>query len=194
MLALSGCGGGGERQDADEPTGEFKVEVVRAEFPERHKLAKRSEMEIAVRNVDTRTIPNVAVTVKSFDERGQGAGGSQGKSGPDLADPNRPVFVVNRIPKGGETAYVNTYALGPLEPGATRVFRWNVTAVVARPSFKIDWEVSAGLDGKAKAVLASGGRPSGQFRGRIIGEAPDARIGRDGETIVKTRARGGEGG
>ena len=32
-------------------------------------------------------------------------------------------------PKGGETAYVDTWALGPLSPGQERTFRWGVTAV-----------------------------------------------------------------
>jgi hypothetical protein len=101
-LVVAGCGGGGTRQDADEPSGTFKVQVVDAKFPGKQSLAKRSRMEITVKNVDTRTIPNVAVTVKSFD---------QTKNDPTLADPRRPQFVVNTGPAGGDTAYVGTSAL-----------------------------------------------------------------------------------
>src|SRR6267378_2955746 len=64
-LAVAGCGGG-PRQDANEPSGNYKVQVVEAKFPDKQSLATRSTMTITVKNVDTKTIPNVAVTVKSF--------------------------------------------------------------------------------------------------------------------------------
>jgi hypothetical protein len=173
-LLVAGCGGG-ERQDEDEAAGTYKVEVLKASFPDGQKLAKRSTMEITVRNADSKEIPNVAVTVKSFQRKSQQ---------PDLADPSRPVFIVNRGPRGGDTAYVDTYALGSLRPGQTRSFTWSVTAVKAGP-YKLDWRVAAGLDGKAKAELAAGGVPRGTFRGRISSEAPDARVADDGETVVE---------
>src|SRR3954469_11948782 len=42
-LLLSACGA--QRQDANEPSGKFKVQVVKASFPDNQKLAKRSVME-----------------------------------------------------------------------------------------------------------------------------------------------------
>jgi len=187
-IALASCGGG-ERQDANEPEGKFKVSVVSAAFPEDQKLAKRSELEIVVRNNEAkRVVPNIAVTVKGFDER---------RKNKALADPNRPVFVINGVPKeigtfpeskeaapeGGETAYVGTWALGPLKPGEKKTFRWNVTAVRAG-DFEVSYEVAAGLDGKAKAVGQGGKPPNGSFAGEISDEAPDSRIADDGETII----------
>lgn len=187
-LALASCGGG-ERQDANEPEGKFRVSVVSDKFPEKQKLAKRSTLEIKVRNEEAkRTVPNIAVTVKGFDER---------RKDPDLADPKRPVFVINGVPKeiggfpeskdaapeGGETAYVGTWALGPLKPGQTKTFRWSVSAVRAGP-YELTYEVAAGLDGKAKAVAPSGGIPKGQFAGNISNAAPDSRIADDGKSIV----------
>jgi len=188
VLALASCGGG-ERQDANEPEGKFEVAVVRAGFPEKQKLAKRSELEIVVRNESRRTVPNIAVTVKGFDER---------RKNTALADPNRPVFVINGVPKeigtfpeskeaapeGGETAYVGTWALGPLEPGERKAFRWNVTAVRAGP-FDITYEVAAGLDGRAKAVGAGGKALEGRFVGTISDKAPDTRIADDGRTVIE---------
>jgi hypothetical protein len=188
LLAVAGCGGG-ERQDENEPEGNFPVEVVRATFPERQKLAKSSDLVVTVRNAGNDTIPNIAVTVNGFDKR---------KKDPDLADPSRPVFAVNGVqvkiagfpeakdasPRGCDTAYVNTWACGPLKPNEQRTFRWSVTAVQAG-DFKIDWRVAAGLDGKAKAVAAGGGpAPRGQFAGTISDAAPDVRVGDDGKTIV----------
>jgi hypothetical protein len=188
LLALAGCGGG-ERQDENEPEGDFPVEVVRATFPEKQKLAKSSDMVVTVRNAGDDTIPNIAVTVTGFDRR---------KSDPDLADPSRPVFALNGVqvkiagfpeakdasPRGCDTAYVNTWACGPLKPNDQRTFRWSVTAVKAG-DFKVDWRVAAGLDGKAKAVAAGGGpAPRGQFAGTISDAAPDVRVADDGKTIV----------
>ena len=175
-LLVTGCGGGGPRQDANEPSGNFKVQVVQARFPDKQSLAKRSFMTIAVKNVDTKTIPNVAVTVKSFDER---------KNNPALADPTRPKFIVNRGPAGGDTAYVGTSALGPLKPGETKTFRWDVTAVVAGP-YTVRYAVAAGLNGKAKAVLAGGGTPTGSFSGNVSSKAPQSHVADDGKTVVNS--------
>ena len=188
LIAVAGCGGG-ERQDENEPEGNFPVEVVRATFPEQQKLAKSSDMTVTVRNAGRDTIPNIAVTVNGFDRR---------KNDPDLADPSRPVFAINGVqveiagfpeakdasPRGCDTAYVNTWACGPLRPNEQKTFRWSVTAVQAG-DYKINWRVAAGLDGKAKAVAAGGGpAPRGQFSGTISDEAPDVRVADDGKTIV----------
>lgn len=187
-LVASGCGGGGDRQDKDEPKGNFEVEVVRATFPDKQKLARRSELEIVLRNADRRRVPNIAVTVKGFEKR---------KNDPDLADPSRPQFVINgrfedfggirdaeeRAPEGGTTAYVSTWALGPLRPGETKTFKWDVTAVTAGP-YKISYEVAAGLDGKARAVDDTGQMPRGEFAGTVDAKAPKARIASDGKTVV----------
>ena len=189
VIALAGCGGA-ERQDEDEPEGRFAVEVVRASFPEDQKLAKSSNLVITVRNAGRKTIPNIAVTVDGFDVR---------KEDPELADPERPQFVINGMsrdiggfpeakeaaPLGCDTAYVNTWACGPLRAGREKTFRWSVTAVEAG-DFDIRWRVAAGLDGKAKAVGAGGGEaPRGSFTGTVSDEAPDARIGDDGHTVIE---------
>jgi hypothetical protein len=188
LLAVAGCGGG-DRQDENEPEGNFPVEVVRATFPEKQKLAKSSDMIVTLRNAGQDTIPNIAVTVNGFDRR---------KKDPDLADPSRPVFAINGVqveiaglpeakdasPRGCDTAYVNTWACGPLRPSQEKTFRWSVTAVQAG-DFNINWRVAAGLDGKAKAVAAGGGpAPRGQFSGTISDKAPDVRVADDGKTIV----------
>ena len=58
---LPGCGGG-ERQDEDEPEGEFPVEIVGAEFPAKQRLAQTSDLTLSVANVGDETIPDLAVT------------------------------------------------------------------------------------------------------------------------------------
>jgi hypothetical protein len=188
LVALAGCGGG-ERQDKNEASGNFPVEVVKASFPETQKLAKSSDLVVTVRNAGRETIPNIGLTIDGFDER---------KNNPDLADPHRPVFAINGVqvkiagfpeskdasPRGCDTAYVNTWACGPLRPDQMKTFRWSVTAVRAG-DYKIKWRVNAGLDGKAKAVTAGGGpQPTGVFAGTISNKAPTVRVADDGHTIV----------
>jgi hypothetical protein len=188
LVAAAGCGGG-ERQDEDEPEGEFALDVVSAEFPEKQKLAQSSDLVITVRNAGDEAVPNVAITLNGLDYR---------STEPGLSDPERPQFAVNGIPReiggfpeakdatpeGCDTAYVNTWACGRLRPGAERSFVWSVTAVKAGP-YDISWRVAAGLDGKAKATGPDGGEaPSGSFTGTVSDRAPDVRIADDGETVV----------
>ena len=210
---LTACGGGSnKRQDEDEKAGEYKVEIVRATFPAAQKLAKRSVMEIQVRNAGEDTIPNINVSVDDFYYREDLRPGDE-ETG--LADPERPIFVIDTLPTrpGGprrdterldplerSSAYVDTYPLGELKEDATATFRWEVTAVKAGP-FCIAWKVAAGLDGKAEAIVQpeqpekrcrnnqivdgeTTEEPTGAFAGVISDEAPDARIADDGETVV----------
>src|SRR3954454_15842460 len=48
-VGLAACGGG-ERQDAHEPDGSFRLQVVDASFPVRQSIADRSRLVIRVRN------------------------------------------------------------------------------------------------------------------------------------------------
>jgi hypothetical protein len=177
------------RQDKGEPDANFRVSA-HASFPGKQKLAKKSELRVTVRNEENRkVIPNIAVTVRGFDHKIKQA---------DVADPNRPTFVINGHPaqiggfpetqeagpKGGETAYVGTWALGPLRPGKTKTFKWSVTAVYAG-KYDVTYRVAAGLNGKAKAVAVSGGPVAGSFKGTVSGAAPASRIADDGKTVIQ---------
>jgi len=187
VAGLVGCGGS-DRQDANETEASYDVEVVRADFPIKQRLAKKSELEITVRNDDTETIPDIAVTVNGFYRK---------SDDPDLADPNRPVFILDGDPRefggypdvkvagpaGGSTALVSTWALGELKPGKEKTFRWKVTPVKAGP-FKVTYAVAAGLQGKAKAVGTGGAQPRGEFAGTISSRPPASRIAADGVTVV----------
>lgn len=187
----TGCGGG-ERQDANEEEASYEVSVVGASFPERQRLAQTSRLEISVRNEDGETIPDLAVTVDGFYRR---------LADRELSDPNRPVFVVDGVPveigghpdvklaapEGGQTALVNTWALGELEPGEERTFEWTVTAVEPGP-FEVSYVVNAGLHGNAEAVDAvTGDVPHGSFQGTITSKPPASRIAADGVTVVNPR-------
>lgn len=173
-LLVSGCGGGGERQDEDEPRGEWKV-GIEASFPEQQRLAEQVALRLKVRNTDSRAIPNVAVTVDGFSRRSEQ---------PGLADPGRPVWIIDDGPRGGVTAYTNTWALGRVPAGGTKEFVWRVTPVKAG-RFEVKYRVAAGLDGKAKAVAEGGERPSGSFTVNVEREPDDARVDPDSGNVLR---------
>ena len=180
-VALPGCGGG-ERQDANEARGSYKVDIVEASFPTGQSLSERTTMRIRVRNGGKRTVPDVAMTVKTRPKQPGGAPAAFGQAVDDsrLADPQRPIWIVDAIPEGGTTAYTNTWALGRLAPGQSKTFSWTVTPVEAG-RYAIDYEVAPGLDGKAR--LASGSRGKGTFRVTIDDDPAAARVGDDGEVL-----------
>ena len=189
LAVLAGCGGGGPNsQDANELEGDYTVEVVRASFPTEQRLAERSQLEIAVRNAGDKTVPNVAVTVEPGGTPASGAAAFE-ETSPDrrLANPSRPVWILDAGPRGGITAYTNTWALGPLRPGQSRTFVWRVTAV--KPgSHTVKYTVAAGLDGKAKARLPDGdGPPTGEIQVNISREPADGRLGPGDQPVVSPR-------
>jgi len=175
-LAVSGCGG--TRVDANETKGHFDVEILHATFPTKQSIARPATLSIAVRNSSGKQIRNLAVTVDSF---------NYVSTAPELSANKRPVWAIERgpgrtakppvqsvevsTPGSGQTAYVNTWALGPLASGATRTFSWLVVPVKAG-THTVRFAVAAGLSGKARAQLSSGGSAAGHFDVDIAGKPP----------------------
>jgi hypothetical protein len=173
-LTLGACGG--KEQDANEPSGTFDVSVVRSTFPAKQHLSQAERMVIAVKNTGDKTVPNVAVTVDSFAAKSEQ---------PELADPSRAVWIVDQSPAGGDSAYVNTWALGRLTPGQTRRFVWRVTAV--KPgTHTIKWRVAAGLNGKALARAGGDRTPQGQFTVDVADTPSQSRVNPETGEIVRS--------
>jgi hypothetical protein len=200
MLAVTGCGGGGKQQDAKEKSGTYPVRVLSAKFPGDQRLAKDSTMEIQVENAGQKTIPLISVTVKCKAGLGSSFSTAIPEESGDQSDPERPQFVVNKIPTATgrqnppldpaplerSSAFVDTYPLGPLAAGRKATFRWDVTAVRAG-KYRLCWRVNAGLYGKAKAVAEQGGPPlKGEFAGSVSHKAPKASVGDDGVTVIES--------
>jgi hypothetical protein len=180
VLTVAGCGS--ERQDADEPEGEFTLEVVEASFPERQTTAQRATMRLSVRNTDDRELPNLSVTIDTEGTDGAGTADAFAVAAPDprLADDDKPVWIVDRGPEGGSTAHTRTWAVGPVFPGQTVDLEWRLTAV--RPgSYTVSYEVSPGLDGNA--VPANGQRTTGSFEVEISDDPVPARVNSEGEVV-----------
>jgi hypothetical protein len=180
-VLVAGCGSG-PRQDADEPSGSYKLEVAAAKFPASQSIAQDSRMIVTVRNDDTKAAPNVAVTVETDPSKaGQGTVAfGQRVDDSRLSDNERPVWVVNEGPPGGDSAATNTWALGRLAPGETRTFTWKVTAVEPG-SYTLRYRISPGLAGKAK--LAEGGRTDGLFKVTIDDKPVPARVNDKGQVV-----------
>jgi len=159
-LALVSACGGGERQDAGEDPATYPVEVVRASFPDRQRLAERSELRIAVRNVGERTIPNLAVTIATPEGGTETEAFGRLADEADLSSRSRPVWIVDEGP--GETAYANTWALGPLRPNRTATFAWRLAAVRAG-RYALTWQLAGSLTGGARLRREDGRVPRGRF-------------------------------
>jgi hypothetical protein len=187
VLLPAGCGGS-TRQDANEPKGSYKLEVAGAKFPASQSIAQSTTMSIRVRNADTKAAPNVAVTVETkAAEPGQGTSAfGQRVDDARLSDPERPIWIVDDGPAGGDSAATNTWALGRLKAGETKEFRWKVTAVEPG-TYTIRYRISPGLNGRAR--LASGGRTDGSFKVNIDDKPVPARVDGNGN-VVRGEERG----
>jgi hypothetical protein len=173
VLGIAACGGDA-RQDAAERSGTYRVAIVRSSFPARQRLAAPARLVVVVRNIGRRTVPDVAVTVDSFSERSERA---------DLADAQRPVWVIDRPPPGSTTAYTNTWALGPMRAGERKRFVWRVTPVRAG-THRLRYRIAAGLTGRAKAVLVGNRVPEREVTVRISSRPAPARVDPETGAVV----------
>ena len=210
VTAGLGACGSGARQDANEPNGIFHVSVT-SSFPGSQPLAQASSLVISVRNTDTKTIPDVAVTIcnvtcgYSKQDLASGYGTSVEAFAEkinyptgQLASDSRPVWIVDQAPNpngcqyscqqggpgGAVTAYANTWALGSLKPNQTATFDWKVTAVKSGMHI-VAWQVAAGLNGKAKARTSTNAPSQGTFKVKIAQAPAQAYVNNNGQ-IVRT--------
>lgn len=180
-LLAAGCGTA--RQDAQEPQGSYPMRVLKVSFPAKQTIARPARLELELENAGSHTVPNAAVTVDSF---------YYTEHFPQLAANKRPTWVIEAgpgkvptsfvesqavsPPGGGQTNYVSTWALGPLPPGHMQTFSWQVLPVKAGVH-TMHYAVAAGLAGKAKATLASGGGPvRGQLTASIAALPPTRHV------------------
>ncbi len=188
-LAPVGCGGEDQTSpDSREKSGSFQVELTRASFPARQRVAGTADLVLAVRNTGGETIPQLAVTL--WTGRADAAGSKpQGSFNvrvderdrasttspvwiptpgyPKLLAPGKTLQDLGAAPSaGGVAAQIDTYVLGALPAGKSKTIVWRVTPIRAG-SYTVRYAVAAGLRGEAKAVAAGGEPVGGAFRVRI---------------------------
>ncbi len=205
---LAACGGG-QRQDAQEPSGKFHVQIVSASFPASQRLSEHTHLRLVVHNISGKTLPDVAVTICNVTcaypappgEGTSAAAFAENLQMQGLAHPSRPVWVLDNPPGpcksgcaansssggggpgGAVTAYSNTWALGALPAGHTASFDFGVTAV--KPGHHVvAWEVAAGLNGKAKAVLSNGSLPHGTFTVNVSNAPAQTYVNNNGQIVT----------
>jgi hypothetical protein len=162
LLAIAGCGGGGESRSDSTAGARGTVAIERVAFPARQRIAQKSVFALTVRNAGDRTIGDLTVTLRGF----------SAYEGPQA--PGRPRWLVDEPPPGSALAAGNAYATGPLGPGKRRTLRWRVTAVLPG-THKLGYEV-------ASARLAGGRRARGTVSVRVIERPPFSRVNpRSGE-------------
>ncbi len=178
-LAAAGCGG--ERQDAGAPSGRFDLEVTRASFPAEQRISEAATLRLEVANRGDRAVPDLAVTVETAPAADGDAPVAFGQrdADPTLAAGDRPVWIVDEGPAGGDSAYANTWAVGPVGRGQSRTVEWRLTAV--KPGrYTIAWRLAPALEGD---VELAGDRTRGEFAVTITDEPVPARVNGDGEVV-----------
>ena len=202
VVLLPACGGSeSERQDASEPAGEYPVEVTKAKFPTRQRLAEQSDLELAIENIGDEQIPDLAVTI-CLDSCEADGPFSLRSDQSGLANPNRPVWILEEdYPKltapsisakeldkeptaGAEAAQTNTFSFGAVAPGDEVSAVWRVTPVQGG-TYTVNYEIAAGLTGKAKAITADGSSAEGSFVVTISTKPPKATVEPDGSIKIE---------
>lgn len=208
---VAGCGGG-QRQDATEPTGQFPVQVTKATFANHQKLAETDYLVLSIKNAGSQTIPDLAVTINTVAEGtpnlkspAYSTGSGQGSfnirvNEPNLANPFRPVWILEEhypkliTPKyplskieqaptaGAAAAQTDTFQFGSVSSGDSKDIAWRVTPV--RPgTYTVHYEVAAGLTGKAKAVTPDGSPVKGEFVATISSKPPNSCVTGSGKVV-----------
>ena len=202
---LVACGGGAdERQDAGEPQGKFPVDVAAAKFPTDQRLAETRDLRLEIENTGEEALPNLAVTIYTGDEKAAEPFSIRSDQ-PGLADPNRPVWILeegfpklienpddeknlDNLPSAGsaaaDVAQTDTFAFGSLAPDGRKDVVWRVTPVVPG-TYTVHYELAAGLTGKAKAVTADGSPVEGEFVVTISDKPPRARVNAAGQVELE---------
>jgi hypothetical protein len=195
--ALVACGGDDStnRQDADEPSGEYPVEITTARFPTEQRLALTSDLVLGVKNIGDEALPELAFTIETGDGNADGSFQMQ-IDDPSASNPSRPVWVLeNKYPRGiddpvpkgisgGLRAQTNTFGFGPLDPNEEKTVVWRLTAVEPG-TYTLHYRVEAGLDGQARAVTADGGEAKGEFVVTIDDKAPKATVNDKGQVVTQ---------
>ncbi|MBK8294512.1 MAG: hypothetical protein IPK93_06955 [Solirubrobacterales bacterium] len=193
---LAGCGGGEEpgSQFANEPAGDYPVEVISADFAPRQTIAKTYDLKIAVRNSGDKTIPAMAVTINLPGE-GSTLAFAYHDDQVGVAQPQRPVWVLEEgypklagtIGRGGAgTSNRRTFNFGAVEAGDTARMIWRVVAV--KPGARrLTYRVNAGLGGNAEALDASGEPATGVLPTFISARPVLTKIDENGKVVPLTQ-------
>lgn len=189
---IAGCGGGDDDggQFANEPAGDYPVEIVSAEFEPDQTIAETYDFKLSVENTGEETIPGLTASI-SLPGLGSTLAFAYRDKQEGLAMPQRPVWVLEEgYPKlkgtvgrgGAGNANRRTFNFGALPAGETADMIWRVTAV--RPGdYDIAYRIAAGVSGEANAVGVGGEDPIGELPAKISGRPILTRVNENGKVV-----------
>lgn len=191
-IFLAACGGGSS-SDSNEQSGSYAVKVLSAEFPPEQRLGETTLLRLEVRNTGHRTLPTLTIAMSVGGHEGRSSALPFGYRDPaaGIAQPDRPIWALasgypkvngSDEPGGAGTAELKTFAFGPLKPGATTTAVWKLSAVKAG-SYKLFYEVGAGLTSETKAKTANGAEAGGSFAVKISDVPPEVEVKDNGEVV-----------
>jgi hypothetical protein len=164
-LAVVAAGCGDERGDANASHETFKVEVIDWKFPKDQPLGKPVNFVLVVRNIDTKTIPELVVTIrglKTFVKQG------------NAASETRPVWVPNETNYAdvtpNSTATGSTFSLGSLDADEQHRYVLPLTPI-RRGTHTIGYQLAGNLQGTAK-VEQEDGNPASEARSVDVNPKP----------------------
>lgn len=201
-MLLGACGDSSTAAD-DEKAATYDLRVVEADFPPEQLLGQTSLLRLGIRNSGEERVPALTVTIGIAGKQGEGSTLPFGVRDPqpDLAQPDRPVWVLaatyprfagSAEPSGAGTANAKTFDFGPLEPGETKTAVWKLSAV-RQGDYTLRYRVGAGLYGKAKARTVNGAEPGGTFVAEISPRLPEVEVTDRGEVVKRKPLPGGPG-
>ena len=149
-------------------------------------------MRIRVRNPARRTVPNVAVTVETKGAKAGDGVTAFGQKADDsrLADPNRPIWILDQEPVGGTSAYANTWSLGPLKAGADQDLRVEADRGRARRATRSP--TASPPASTARPASPPAPRPAAPSPSRVADEPVPARVNSKGEVVRGEEAGAGK--
>lgn len=164
-FALSGCGGG-PRQDKDAASGTWKVTVLGWKFAKTQPLGKPQDFVLRVRNDDTRTIPDLIVTIRGIKTFVQQ---------PGAASTIRPIWLTQDVNYANTTPYnsplAQSFNMGPLEAGQTSTYSVTLTPL-RRGEHRVGYTLAPALFGDNKIVNAADDTPAADTRMIAIDPTP----------------------
>lgn len=152
LFALSGflaAGCGGDSSSTG-TSAAVKLEVSRWAFPKRQPLGRPVTMKIVIRNVDTRDVEQLAVTIGGLRKivKQQGADSR-----------TRPVWIANKGERDDATPYealtTSTYDLGTLAAGRSTTFEMQMTPL-RRGEHEVSYAIGDGVVVGTPAEAADG--------------------------------------
>jgi hypothetical protein len=161
-VTLGACGDDQESVESET----VKLELVKAKFPARQKLAEPQTMQLTVRNPTERAVETVSATVSPGDAARAGSGFNTAADNPNASDPSTPIWIVDEGPTNGVTVDPAVTRLGPVAPGETVTFRWQLMPSRVG-SYKVRWLIGGDLQNKVNVVGQDGDPIEGTFPVRI---------------------------